>query len=660
MAVSVETPIQSATANGVSTVFPYSFTILKVTDLIVVGLTGGVQATYIYGVDYTLTGLGTNAGSVVFSVPPTVGTTVTAYRSTSLSRSPDYQNNGDFRAVTINADLNRIWYLLQEMVLGGRGAATSLRVPNGETVDPLPPANQRGGFLLGFDGQGKLSLIVAAAQSASALALSLLGAAGTTLINFVAAGVGAILRPLQDKLRENVSILDYGGVADDTTDVYPAVIKAIAALGAQGGVIHYPRGKYVTLSGSIPDVANVTHKGHGINATTVRAGGDFPVFARAGGATNVINGGGVCRMTIRGFWNQNPAQNINSHGLVVNGSNGADYYLLRFLSCRIAFNASFNYESACDRLYVLGQGADQNYNGFVFNATTNVNPNNAFYMTKCVATFTYGDGWLLVNPNGSDFWCCSAEACGGYGFVIGMGTNLEIPTQFSGFDTCTGDTCVKSNWVVQGSTATPCQDIQFSNCWSGITGENNWVITNARKMQFVGCNGISAAKSAMLITSSSIAVTGFVGADYNSANIGSNGIDLANSSGSVITGSSLTTPNMGAGGGRGVAESGSSNNNVVMANYLPTGAQQLGATSKFRNNSGFITETSGSVTIATGATSSVVTHGLGLTPTLGEINLTNAGNYPSWITTITGTQFTINIPAQGSPSAVGWSVAITR
>ena len=47
-----------------------------------------------------------------------------------------------------------------------------------------------------------------AAQSATALALSLLSNTGSTLENFLQSGVGALLRSLQSKLRETISLTD--------------------------------------------------------------------------------------------------------------------------------------------------------------------------------------------------------------------------------------------------------------------------------------------------------------------------------------------------------------------------------------------------------------------------------------------------------------------
>ncbi len=55
----------------------------------------------------------------------------------------------------------------------------------------------------------------------------LLTSIGASLIGFIQAGVGAILRTVQDKMRENVSAADFGAVGDGVTDDYDAIQAAL-------------------------------------------------------------------------------------------------------------------------------------------------------------------------------------------------------------------------------------------------------------------------------------------------------------------------------------------------------------------------------------------------------------------------------------------------
>lgn len=77
--------------------------------------------------------------------------------------------------------------------------------------------------------------------------------AGAALIRFLAAGVGAVARTLQDKNRDIVSALDFmtpAQIADVragtiSVDVTAAVQAAINALPAAGGKLYFPAGRYL-------------------------------------------------------------------------------------------------------------------------------------------------------------------------------------------------------------------------------------------------------------------------------------------------------------------------------------------------------------------------------------------------------------------------------
>jgi hypothetical protein len=84
----------------------------------------------------------------------------------------------------------------------------------------------------------------------------------------------------------------------------------------------------------------------------------------------------------------------------------------------------------------------------------------------------------------------------------------------------------------------------------------------------------------------------------------------------------------------------------------------------YGNHNLLATEASGTGTVANAATTSVITHGLGLTPLAEHISImgkeapSNAIGVP-WISTITSTQFTVNIADPGASNwDFGWRVSI--
>lgn len=175
MTVDVEVPIETSIANGVSTTTNYSFTVLEEGDLVVTLNVAGVITVQQLTTHYTISGLGTPAGTVNWVTAPVSGAIITVSRDTPPNRAKDYQTAGDFLADIVNLDFDRIWLKIQELTNGIVSAArNTVRAPNGEVLSEVPPANQRGDTLLGFDSNGDAVVVAPSDQSASALALSLI------------------------------------------------------------------------------------------------------------------------------------------------------------------------------------------------------------------------------------------------------------------------------------------------------------------------------------------------------------------------------------------------------------------------------------------------------------------------------------------------------
>ena len=70
----------------------------------------------------------------------------------------------------------------------------------------------------------------------------------SNLISYTPAGTGAVTTTVQTKLRESVSVLDFGAVGDDTADDTAAIQAAITSLSSTGGAIYFPVGRYKVTS----------------------------------------------------------------------------------------------------------------------------------------------------------------------------------------------------------------------------------------------------------------------------------------------------------------------------------------------------------------------------------------------------------------------------
>lgn len=110
MPVSNNNTFTVSTANGVTTVFPYNFTLLSTNDLVVT--VAGVVVT----TGFTVSGVGNSAGgNITFSVAPANGAEVLRKRVVSLTRSTDYQYVGSLSSEVLDADFDRLWLAMQQV-----------------------------------------------------------------------------------------------------------------------------------------------------------------------------------------------------------------------------------------------------------------------------------------------------------------------------------------------------------------------------------------------------------------------------------------------------------------------------------------------------------------------------------------------------------------
>lgn len=108
------------------------------------------------------------------------------------------------------------------------------------------------------------------------------------------------------------------------------------------------------------------------------------------------------------------------------------------------------------------------------------------------------------------------------------------------------------------------------------------------------------------------------------------------------------------------------NNNSIFQSGNAWGSARIiaGTGNRIRNNPGFLTENGGTATVANGATTAVVNHGLAVTPSAANIHVTptnNMGNAAKFfIGTITSTQFTITVDADpGAGTATfSWQASV--
>lgn len=222
-------------ANGVTTAFPFTFTALSPNDVAVFSRSAeGVDTEITSGFVVAIEAGG--GGGVTFDTPPTSGS-LFIYLNPDMTRTTDFAQGGAYLARAHNAGFDRD--LLRSQALR-RDVDRSIRTPLGEAGVELPVAAKRANGFLAFDTEGKAYR--SAGTGADAGLRTDLADFGALLIGFIQAGVGAVLRTVQAKLRERVSVLDFGadptGVTESTT-----AFQAAAAANPSGEII-IPIGRY--------------------------------------------------------------------------------------------------------------------------------------------------------------------------------------------------------------------------------------------------------------------------------------------------------------------------------------------------------------------------------------------------------------------------------
>ena len=246
------TPKNQYTASANQTVFAYSFPIFAETDIkVYIGSTLKSLSTH-----YSVSGVqSANGGNVTLGTGASNGDIVTIHRDMAISRTSDYQANGDLLAETLNDDLDKIVLMAQQVE--DQVNNNTLKVDQFDTsVDlTLPIVATRKGTVLGFNAStgapeagptianvNSLSAITANINTVAGIAANVTTVAGNNSNVSTVAGISgnvstvAGISSAVSAVNSNASNIN--AVAADATDIGAVAGKAteIGRLGTSAAV----------------------------------------------------------------------------------------------------------------------------------------------------------------------------------------------------------------------------------------------------------------------------------------------------------------------------------------------------------------------------------------------------------------------------------------
>jgi hypothetical protein len=172
-------------------------------------------------------------------------------------------------ASTLNTDLDSQTIFSQQLAENINRTVT-VPITDASTLNmQLPSSTVRANKLFAFGADGSpqastntLAAIDAAVDTIESIAAASSGSSAS--ISHIASGTGAVATTVQAKLRETVSVKDFGAVGDGVTDDTTAIQNAFTAC-AEGGTVYFGAGETYLVGSITSRTANVVD----LNGSTI-------------------------------------------------------------------------------------------------------------------------------------------------------------------------------------------------------------------------------------------------------------------------------------------------------------------------------------------------------------------------------------------------------
>jgi hypothetical protein len=483
-----------------------------------------------------------------------------------------------------------------------------------------------------------------------------IGATSADLVSYTPSGTGAVATNVQSKLREFVSVKDFGavgdGVADDTTAIRNAMLAGSSVdFGGEQNTYRITNdlpvvtgGRYLA-SGATIFQSDVTKEIFvGTNVEDVLISG----FTLLGASPNPLTTDGTNRaIEIYGpkkiRIENNIIKNWGSAGIFLSGStdagalNGPEDCIVQGNVIDNTTNAIFFYVGGSGNLICNNIISNSGRTGiFLDDVSLSSTDTAAALFTTLVSNNYVRDYGVFAT--GAGITSGQIKNCAIIGNVIEGGAGNGISLFAGGDSTQTPQACV-------GVLVDSNQIYDVTRSAIAFVGVEQSVIQN--NLIFRPWRGATGANAGIDLQA----------ATANAVTVGSTNNRVCNNKLVADTGDM----------DYGIRLRADCNNNIVrdndIAGALVATAAVLdqGTGNSVQRNRGFVTENKGTATILSGTTSIVVTHGCNYTPDAGDISLVPTGTLGSaaffFVTSITSTNFTINVNVDPATNVTfAWAV----
>lgn len=303
--------------------------------------------------------------------------------------------------------------------------------------------------------------------------LSSVGTTDSALVTYLPSGTGAVTRTTQSKMRDTVSVKDFGAVGDGVTDDSLALENARIAAKDQKKPLYIPTGTYC------------------FNELTIRASPAGYGFYISNADGQEIYGDGVERTILKntsatGAGLRCASGYMNVHDLTIDNNN----------STGSAYKHGGQYSSATN-ITIKNQGGSSYacvVDGSTLSNLSHINLINCTYGISVAATTP--TQYITFNN-------CSVEPSSGTALYVGSSSRISF-NQFYIEPTNTAANMIEYI-VLNGAQNTTFNDFSCEIASGTLTSNAYFTLTNCKSISFVNCklniNDLASAKSVFTINS---------------------------------------------------------------------------------------------------------------------------------------------------------------